>query len=497
MSSESTTTVSDDSFSGRDSSLSPSPPPSSPPTSAAKGSSISPSSNPLKRYKCPQCDLCFRRAEHLARHVMTHSGDKPFPCSRCGRGFSRVDALRRHARIHSAEAVNLFARIAQPAGQVAAAAESTTTTRKSATTSRSLTGSTRSRRYPHSDAALFPILTAAPSTPTVAATATRQYPFILPTPPAPAPSPAPAMTAPPTAAATEKEKEDAERPLPAPKRRKTTAAAVAIEAIPRQKHTPARGSGICPAQLRHLATLSVTLVCNADRAMYQCPVRGCNSLLNSHHLSHHLESKPNTLVSSHSSSSSSSSVSHHAVRSIQCSALATRDLVAYVDHILERHAIVGSFCRDCETTHTRDDYYSFEHAPTVVPACGDSKGSTTTMIPARATLQAVLAGAIHLGHHHHNDDDDDAADTFSITATASDADSESDDAASSIRNNDPSRCHADDPLLTLAMCAADELARFSPLASSAITTPHHHHHHHHRAMTAFDSHRVRIQDLIN
>ncbi|KAI8905495.1 hypothetical protein EDD86DRAFT_173001, partial [Gorgonomyces haynaldii] len=51
-------------------------------------------------HECNTCSQNFKRAEHLARHLLTHSGLRPFQCSRCPKAFSRLDALKRHGKVH-------------------------------------------------------------------------------------------------------------------------------------------------------------------------------------------------------------------------------------------------------------------------------------------------------------------------------------------------------------------------------------------------------------
>ncbi|EPQ27365.1 uncharacterized protein PFL1_04904 [Pseudozyma flocculosa PF-1] len=62
-----------------------------------------------KVYTCkvPGCGKCFKRSEHLKRHVRSiHTDDKPFVCSypNCQKRFSRHDNLNQHARVHSSTA---------------------------------------------------------------------------------------------------------------------------------------------------------------------------------------------------------------------------------------------------------------------------------------------------------------------------------------------------------------------------------------------------------
>ncbi|KAL3447443.1 hypothetical protein BJX65DRAFT_97669 [Aspergillus insuetus] len=49
---------------------------------------------------CPWCPRSFTKEEHLARHVRTHTKEKPFICTECNKSFSRHDSLLRHIRSH-------------------------------------------------------------------------------------------------------------------------------------------------------------------------------------------------------------------------------------------------------------------------------------------------------------------------------------------------------------------------------------------------------------
>ncbi|KAI8343615.1 hypothetical protein BC941DRAFT_343937, partial [Chlamydoabsidia padenii] len=61
---------------------------------------------PIKQNKhaCnyPQCGWSFKRFEHLKRHMLVHSGDRPHACPYpgCGKRFSRTDNFHAHYRTH-------------------------------------------------------------------------------------------------------------------------------------------------------------------------------------------------------------------------------------------------------------------------------------------------------------------------------------------------------------------------------------------------------------
>ncbi|KAF8464733.1 hypothetical protein DFH94DRAFT_640064, partial [Russula ochroleuca] len=55
---------------------------------------------PAKTFQCRgygDCRMVFSRSEHLARHIRSHTGERPFTCH-CGKQFSRLDNLRQHAQ---------------------------------------------------------------------------------------------------------------------------------------------------------------------------------------------------------------------------------------------------------------------------------------------------------------------------------------------------------------------------------------------------------------
>lgn len=64
------------------------------------------SMQPLKQHRhiCiyPNCGWSFKRYEHLKRHMLVHTGERPHACPfpGCGKRFSRSDNLHAHHRTH-------------------------------------------------------------------------------------------------------------------------------------------------------------------------------------------------------------------------------------------------------------------------------------------------------------------------------------------------------------------------------------------------------------
>ncbi|ORZ19343.1 hypothetical protein BCR42DRAFT_323657, partial [Absidia repens] len=61
---------------------------------------------PIKQNKhaCtyPRCFWSFKRFEHLKRHMLVHTGERPHGCPfpGCGKRFSRTDNFHAHYRTH-------------------------------------------------------------------------------------------------------------------------------------------------------------------------------------------------------------------------------------------------------------------------------------------------------------------------------------------------------------------------------------------------------------
>ncbi|KAK6529011.1 hypothetical protein TWF694_004233 [Orbilia ellipsospora] len=59
--------------------------PVAPPTKDANG-----------KFPCPYCTKTYLHAKHLKRHLLRHTGDRPYQCPLCKDCFSRSDILKRH-----------------------------------------------------------------------------------------------------------------------------------------------------------------------------------------------------------------------------------------------------------------------------------------------------------------------------------------------------------------------------------------------------------------
>ncbi|UNI22990.1 hypothetical protein JDV02_008832 [Purpureocillium takamizusanense] len=51
---------------------------------------------------CKICSRAFNKAEHLARHIRSHTKEKPYQCKVCKKVYTRQDTLLRHSKSHDA-----------------------------------------------------------------------------------------------------------------------------------------------------------------------------------------------------------------------------------------------------------------------------------------------------------------------------------------------------------------------------------------------------------
>ncbi|MCJ1478540.1 hypothetical protein MMC13_007220 [Lambiella insularis] len=59
-------------------------------------SSIVPIKDADGKFPCPHCNKTYLHAKHLKRHLLRHTGDRPYSCILCNDTFSRSDILKRH-----------------------------------------------------------------------------------------------------------------------------------------------------------------------------------------------------------------------------------------------------------------------------------------------------------------------------------------------------------------------------------------------------------------
>ncbi|KAH8683668.1 hypothetical protein BGZ61DRAFT_496026 [Ilyonectria robusta] len=57
----------------------------------------------LSIFQCGLCKRNFKRLDHLARHVRSHTQSRPYKCHICPKAFTRTDLLRRHVASHESQ----------------------------------------------------------------------------------------------------------------------------------------------------------------------------------------------------------------------------------------------------------------------------------------------------------------------------------------------------------------------------------------------------------
>ncbi|KAF7505855.1 hypothetical protein GJ744_012477 [Endocarpon pusillum] len=62
---------------------------------ASKGAAM-PAKDADGKFPCPNCNKTYLHAKHLKRHLLRHTGDRPYMCILCKDTFSRSDILKRH-----------------------------------------------------------------------------------------------------------------------------------------------------------------------------------------------------------------------------------------------------------------------------------------------------------------------------------------------------------------------------------------------------------------
>ena len=50
------------------------------------------------KWSCPHCPKAMKRQNDLQKHIMIHTGEKPFKCDMCDYASNRKTNLQRHKR---------------------------------------------------------------------------------------------------------------------------------------------------------------------------------------------------------------------------------------------------------------------------------------------------------------------------------------------------------------------------------------------------------------
>ncbi|XP_050926384.1 zinc finger protein 585A isoform X2 [Lates calcarifer] len=62
-----------------------------------------------KMFICPACRKQFPTSASLKRHVIIHTGNKPYKCPLCGRGFTQIGNLKTHQKVHKGKFTSMSA----------------------------------------------------------------------------------------------------------------------------------------------------------------------------------------------------------------------------------------------------------------------------------------------------------------------------------------------------------------------------------------------------
>ena len=54
----------------------------------------------LSKYPCDICGKGFQKSWLLNRHILIHTGEKPFACNLCEKRFNQKSTLKKHMRVH-------------------------------------------------------------------------------------------------------------------------------------------------------------------------------------------------------------------------------------------------------------------------------------------------------------------------------------------------------------------------------------------------------------